>query len=174
MIINFVEKFVYLAMPHTASRAVSVALLKLNGSTMANLPHHARLRDAQEAFAYDFRHFYVFYTVRHPGDWLVSRWLANGGKRADFPEWIRHRKEWLFGRFAGDMVSDFIRYENLEKDLKRVTRYNVKLNLDPTHVTPDKRVDWASYWTKEDAQWAENYFLDFKMYGYSMEPVYVN
>ena len=170
MIINCVKSFVFLPSPHTASRAVSSVLDEMEGSESYEgvLPYHSTWHDAQLYLTHlNFKkNFTVFYSVRHPGDWLVTRWMANGKTRGDFSVWIRTWPRHLFSKFRRD-TELFIRYEHLEEDILRLLGETVKLERDPSHSTRDKK-PWQTYWNKHDAEWAGAYFEDFCLYGYTM------
>lgn len=177
MIINTELKFVFLAMPHTASRATHAALLELRGSTAGepDMGHHAHLRTARRRYPdLNFDEFLVFTTVRHPGDWLVTRWLSRGGVVISFSDFLRTQKAHIFGRFHDADTEQltrglqFIKYESIEDDIRRLLGVDVKLGLNPKHVTKDK-CPWLNYWNKSDARFANGYFQDFEKYQY--EPV---
>jgi len=167
MIVNQVKKFVFLPSPHTASRAVSAALEELKGSEAykGKLPYHGTLRDAQRKFPkLDFQNFTVFYSVRHPGDWLVTKWMFHASVRGDFLIWLRQQPRQLFQRHT----DKFIRYEHLVEDIKEAIGEEVILKRNPSHSTQRKK-PWQTYWSLVDASWAEAHFEDFNLYGYTMK-----
>jgi hypothetical protein len=169
MIINTDRNFVFLAHAHTASRAVSDALAKLSGSEFV-FPHHAPISLIQDKFRHvDFDKMLKFTTVRHPGDWIVTRWLCRGGRHIDFSPFIREQKRHIFYRYLGQ-ADTVVHYENLEFEVSDLLGIPIKLDRNPEHVTKDK-ADWQSYWSREDAEWANNYFEDFTRYAYDLIPV---
>lgn len=167
MIINPIKEFMFLPAPHTASRAVSAALEELEGSEAYKgiLPYHGTFRDAWRHLPHlDLDDFTIFYSVRHPGDWLVTKWMFHANIRGDFSLWVRQQPRQLFRRHD----NKFIRYEHLVEDIKQVLGEDVTLKRDPSHSTLRKR-PWQEYWTTTDAAWAEAHFEDFNLYGYTMK-----
>ncbi len=165
-VVNLEFSFVFLANPHTASRATTTALLKLPGS-MCVANHHAQLIDVTQVCQEAKRCKTVFQTVRHPLDWLVSRYFCNGGERGEWKTWLRKRKRnSIFHRFRTE-ASHFATYENLEYDLLLLVGRDVTLTRIAKHKTHDKPNDYMSMWDEEDIAWAKQYFpLDFENYGY--------
>lgn len=163
-VVNTHIGFVYLANPHVASRATTKALLTLEGSRIvAN--HHADLsivtQECPEASLCPI----VFHTVRHPLDWLVSRYLCNGGKRGEWKSWLRKRPSRpIFGRFDGQTTA-FIKYENLAENLAQIVGH-VMLDYESDHKTPGKH-NYMAYWEDDDMKWVRQRFAsDFETYHY--------
>ena len=79
-LINLRLGFVFLANPHTASRATIAALKQLSNSREV-VHHHATLETVYERHPEARECDRVFQIVRHPFDWLVSRYFNTGGQR---------------------------------------------------------------------------------------------
>ncbi len=165
-VVNTHIGFVYLANPHVASRATTKALLALRGSRIvAN--HHADLSIVTQEYPICVAACpIVFHTVRHPLDWLVSRYLCNGGKRGEWKAWLRKRPSRpIFDRFDGQTTA-FIKYENLAEDLAQTVGHDISLDYESDHKTPGKH-NYMSYWEDEDIRWARQRFAsDFETYHY--------
>ena len=163
-VVNWQVGFVYLANPHVASRATTSALLRLQGSVEV-AHHHADLQCVIDQYPAAAACPTVLHTVRHPLDWLVSRYLCNGGERGEWSEWLRKRKPRIFNRFPEATL--FAKYERLEADLRRITGCPVTITRDRFHVTVGKPKDYMSYWDTEDIAWAKKHFeIDFMTYNY--------
>ena len=158
----------YLANPHVASRATTTALLQIEGSIEV-AHHHADLSTVLDEYPDASTCATVFQIVRHPLDWLVSRFLCNGGQRGKFVEWLRLRPNRpIYSRFQ---TNCFGKYENLKSDLSRLTGHEVKLGRVRDHKTPGKVKDYMLYWRdQEDIDWALKHFAsDFEMYSYDTD-----
>lgn len=155
----------FLAHPHTASRATTTALLEIAGSQEVAY-HHA---DLQRVLNYcpeaaDCRH--IFTVVRHPFDWLVSRFHCNGGSRGKWEDWVRKRPPMIFDRFLGQ-TNQFAKYESLARDLSALTGHEVTLKRERDHKTPGKPKDYMDYWDTDLQEWGRRHFYqDFEMYFY--------
>lgn len=163
-VVNLDRKFIYICNAHVASRATTKALVKLQGSKWVE-PHHCPPSVVYEAYP-ESKDFKTFMCVRNPYDWLVSRFLCNGGHRGRFKNWLRRRnKKPIFGRFPG--VEKTVKFETLETDLEYMIGCHVQLERDPRHVTPDKPDDYLTYYDQEDLDWVYGYFkTDFERFGY--------
>lgn len=159
--------FVFLANPHSASRATAIALLQIEGSVEV-APHHADLSIILNQYPDASACATVFQIVRHPLDWLVSLFLCNGGQRSKFVEWLRRRpKRPIYNRFRGQ-TNCFGKYESLSNDLARLTGQEIKLERVRDHKTPGKVKDYMAYWCDQmDIDWALKHFAnDFETYSY--------
>lgn len=164
-VVNLSRSFVYLANPHTASRGTVTALLNVPGSVEV-AHHHANFRTVLEQCPEAVQCKTVFHIVRHPLDWLVSRFLNTGGQRGEFRNWLRLQKTPIFNRFPN---TQFGKYETLVESLCRLTNYEVALEYEDEHKTPGK-VDYTWYWEQNDIDWALKRFADdFEKYQYSTD-----
>lgn len=165
-IVNTQRGFVFLANPHTASRAMATALLKIKGSVEA-AHHHATLPTVIQECPAASSCSIVFQIVRHPLDWLVSRYLCNGGDRDPWKLWLRKRPPRdIFGRFYGQ-TTIYAKYEMLFPMVTRIIGCEIDLQYDPEHQSPGKRDNYMSYWDREDIAWARSRFAnDFERYNY--------
>jgi hypothetical protein len=164
-VVNIQESFVYLANPGTASRATTSSLLTIPGSIEV-AHHHAKLERVVEYCPGAASCRTVFHTVRHPCDWLLSRFLYPGGNRGDWFRWIKQQPNFIFNRFIGQ-ATEYAKYENLAEDLLRLTGHTLELEWLSEHRTPGKKeTSPAAYWNSELLAWAKRYFQDFKYYGY--------
>jgi hypothetical protein len=164
-VVNVSAGFVYLANPHTASRATTTALLALPGSEEV-AHHHANLAVTIEACPNASKCSTVFQTVRDPLDWLVSRFLCNGGFRGEWKDWVKKYPPPIFRKFIGEATC-YAKYENLKDDLQRLTGHKVTLRREQEHKTPGKPRNHLDYWTDEMIAWAKKRFAtDFEAYNY--------
>ena len=166
-VVNTEVGFVFLAHPHTASRATTTALMQIEGSQEVAY-HHADLQrvinhcpDASSCET-------IFTIVRHPFDWLVSRFHCNGGNRGEWDKWVRKRpRRMIFDKFLGQTTT-FGKFESLESDLARLTGHQVTLEVERDHVTRGKPKNHLDYWQDlELRSWALNHFAqDFEIWQY--------
>lgn len=165
-VVNTHLGFVFLANPHTASRATETALMQLEHSLLVG-HHHADLTLVKREYPNACTCKTVFETVRHPLDWLVSRYCCRGGRVIDWEPFLMMReKKRIFGRFSGQ-TNAFIKYETLKADLESITGQDIDLDYDPDHKSPNKPADYMSYWTAELVEWAKKrYPIDFERFGY--------
>ena len=164
-VINLDSGWVYLANPHTASRATTAALCKLPGSIEV-APHHANLHFLHEEYPATKECQVVFHIVRHPLDWLVSRFLCTGGQKGKFRDWFKKYPAPIYRKFL-KQTTDFGNYENLISDLARLTGHEVALGYDNDHKTQGKVDDYMWYWEQSDVDFAIKRFeSDFDNYGY--------
>ena len=165
-VVNTKHCFVYLAHPHTASRAAVRALLDIEGSREV-AAHHSVLDDVIAECPAAAGYMNVFTIVRHPFDWLVSRFHCTGGNRGEWDDWLRRRPSRpLFGRFLGQ-VTEFGKYESLQEDLERLTQCPIHLNREREHETRGKPRDYRTCWTEAQATWGRQRFdADFAEWNY--------
>lgn len=172
-VVNPYHKFVFLCMPHTASRATTNALLKLEGSTRGpeRLSHHAKMWQVEKWLPdIDFTNYAKFYCVRHPADWLVSRWILTGGQKKTFPQWVKCQNPHIFSKFK-DCGASFIKFENIAEGVKLITGCDIDMERrESSHVTKNKG-HWTDHWDTELANWSLRYFADFKRFSYNMDDV---
>jgi len=165
-VVNTQIGFVFLANPHTGSRATTAALMKIHGSIEVAY-HHADLNKVHTAYPESASCPVVFQGVRNPLDWLVSRFHCNGGTRGKWEDWLKKRpKRPIFGRFFGQ-TNTFARYENLVDDVARITGHEPPWEWDNEHRTPGKPGRYLDYWNDGSIAWAKQHFKsDFEDYGY--------
>lgn len=184
-VINKRFGFVFLAEPHTGSRAVRDALCTLEGSVETNGEHHLDLPGCvqkgvlSESEAEDFL---VFSTIRDPHSLLLSRWLLHGRQENSFRVFLRLACQseqqtlagecatTLFWRTSGQ-VNWFIRYETLLQGLNTIVDSLGAPEFDRLPIvgqTKDKPY-WQALWDGELEIWARVAFPDIDRYAYLAE-----
>lgn len=149
-IINYTEKWVYFMEPHTASRAIHDALVKVNGCQSIG-PHHGdykriwdRATNQDGLLGFD-----LICTVRNPLEVLVKLWMISHDRFGTFPNWLALKcgEEFSLSRLGGFWKSCNIVcwYENLQEDLNFVLQKDVNLIHNPEHKTPNKQ-PWQTYY----------------------------
>ncbi len=163
-VINRRDKWVFLCEPHTASRATSEALLKLDGAEQFGHHHQDLLQltnanktgtvPLQSLVGYD-----IICTVRNPLDVLVTHWWISSNSRREewtFEQWITfnlnnqivytplHRQLWQH-------CNSFCYYEHLQDDLNHVFKQDVPLGYDEQHKTKHKQ-HWRAYYSDESLE----------------------
>lgn len=181
-VINHKYQFVFLAEPHTGSRAVRDALCKLEGSVETNGNHHIDLFGCVSAgyLSHDEAElFTVFSAVRDPHDVLVSRWLYHNRKVTPFANFVdRARVSEQIG-YSGDIegtlfwrtyeqVDWFVRYETLHKGLNVLL---ASLGAPVIEELPfvgksEGRPDWRDLWSTPLESYARKHFPDVRRYHY--------
>ena len=170
-------KFVYLATPHTATIATTMALLQLEdaipsdiheikkfheGPWLAKASHHATLEELKEKTPQHFTGNEISVTtVRNPFDLIVTWWLRQrkqlgekAGREPTFCEYLEMADE---GTSGGPYIRDgrifwlrtdkVFRYERLTRDLDRFLK---KFRLPPVEL-PRTNV------TSDKAPWISYY-----------------
>jgi hypothetical protein len=168
-VVNANRGWVFLANPHTASRAVVESLMKIDGSVETGA-HHSELEQTVYSHPAATECETVFTGVRHPLDWLTSVMVLRGATKRNFSDVLRYvHEDHLFWRFRGQ-ATDFYRFEHMEEDLTRIIGGSVDIDLDPDHITQGKRVDYMSYWTQDDIDYVvRRWAADFDKFGYSKD-----
>lgn len=168
--------FVFLAEPHTASRAVRDALLKLEGSYKAG-SHHIPI---EALLNYNYlrrrkRHKYTtIATVRNPADIFVTLWMQSTGYRREIETLQEYIRRWGLGNTEGfffrhvNDADQVIRYENLESDLNCIL---ISLQAPPVQLevvgkTEDKE-PWHTYYTKLDLEYLLWRYPEIARWGYA-------
>jgi len=156
-VINHTRKWLYLMEPHTASRATEQALCRhQRGSKIGH--HHIsydELIDSRRPHVNPKRvlKYDVICTVRNPLDVLVTKWEITN-KTTPFIDWVLDNLEHptLIHPLKGLYTSAnlIVYYENLQEDLRHVFKGSVELELNPKHVTKEKR-HWSEYYNGQDA-----------------------
>lgn len=185
-IINRQEKWIYLGQPHTASRATSDALLKLDGcETIGH--HHSSLLDLTKPDKdktiepqplETYLDYNVICTVRNPLDVIVTHYWSSRNSRREpwltFDQWVRsvlytppiafplYRELWMH-------ANTFVYYEHLQSDLNYVLDRNVPLEKNPQHVTRHKE-HWLTYYSEELLDMVLMFQQPFmNLFGYNIE-----
>jgi hypothetical protein len=181
-VINHKYRFVFLAEPHTGSRAVRDALCGLDGSTETNGDHHLDLIGCVEAgvLSHNEAELYtVFSVIRDPHDILVSRWLYHNRQRSPFADFVMRAciseqfgydgdlQSTLFWRTA-EQVDWFIRYGTLQRGLDTLLKY---IGAPPIGELPvvgksKEKPDWRDMWGASLEMFARKHFPDIRRYDY--------
>jgi hypothetical protein len=150
------------------------------------LGHHGELHQVYEyyerKYGYTDKNFVAWTTVRHPCDWLLSRWFKAGGKLVPygksssrpFKAWYKKGiQEVVSGRgrifyMHWDTITDWAKFESLEDDIERIVGKRIRLGpVDPNHVTPGREgVVWQDYWEPSMEDWFRSTVPDFERFGY--------
>jgi hypothetical protein len=167
--------FIFLAEPHTASRSVRDALLKLQGSYKAGSHHvpiqallnYRLLRHCQRS------RYTTFCVVRNPADIMVTLWLQSSTyeQGETLAKYIRRwgtKKPDPFFFMHANQADEVIRYENLHEELnqllQRLQAPSVKLEV--VGRTQDK-VHWYMYYTPADLKYMLDHFPEIAQWGYA-------
>lgn len=170
--------FIFLAEPHTASRATRDALLKLEGSYNAG-SHHSDIKTLLHQKHLHRRkrsRYTTFCTVRNPADILTTLWLqlqptCESEDRA-FPDFIRYwgakRPGTFFFRHA-ESADRTIRYENLEGDLNFLLRglHAPSVKLGEVIGATRNKAPWFRYYTIADLWYMLENYPEIAHWGYS-------
>lgn len=184
-IVNRKYEFVFLAEPHTGSRAVREALQKLEGSVETNGDHHL---DLQGCFAkgylseFEAETFLVFSAIRDPHDLLVSRWVYHDRQRIPFRDYLETARiseqqdsagltmDTLFWRTC-EQVDWFIRHETLHDGLNTILDQVGAPLIDSLPIVgrTQEKPDWRQLWDEDTEQWAQLFFSDICRYDYRVK-----
>lgn len=178
-IINSCYGFVFIAEPHTGSRAIRDTLQQLEGSEETNGDHHMTLFDCQNKgylTRTQARNYLVFSAIRNPYDLLITRWWFHARNSFTFKEyvmdigWEQEQNGTLFWRSQAD-VDYHIRHEHLEIGLNNLLRGLgcEEVSLPVIGETIGKS-DWISWWYPELDYAARDRYHD--IYNYSYETIY--
>ena len=152
-IINTTFRYLFLAEPHCACRAIEKALLQQPGSSSVNAWVHASRTELIKS-GID-RNLFVFSIVRHPADWIVTRYHhLTGWHRQGFKAFVEYHLDnelWERSVFMHGLFADqTLRYEHLHTTLNQLL---ANLSAPPVQLervgeTPGKK-PWRSYYTPE-------------------------
>ncbi len=170
-------QMVFLATPHSASRAVAQALIDLGGEASAK--HHDTLAEVRaQGLMGDPTGYQVFTTVRHHFDALVTWWFARGRGRS-FHHFLlllttlegQVRDDRLYWKWFDD-ADVVLRYESLEVQLGDAieARLGRRPTLRRIGVSHAKR-DWREYYDPASRRLVEDVFareLDSLGYGWDL------
>jgi hypothetical protein len=181
-VINHQYQFVFLAEPHTGSRAIRDALCRLEGSVETNGNHHLDLLGCVEAdyLSHDEAElFTVFSTIRDPHDILVSRWLYHNHPRSFFDNFVARARVSEQVGYDGDIkptlfwrtyqqVDWFIRYETLHKGLNVLLAGLGAPVIEELPVVgkSEEKPDWRDMWSMVLEAYARKHFPDVRRYDY--------
>lgn len=167
--------FIFLAEPHTASRAVRDALLKLDGSYKVG-SHHIGMGAILNYRMLQHRkrsRYTTFCTVRNPADILATLWVLKPERERELETFAQYIRRWgvkkpdpFFFRHA-KTADRVIRYENLQEELNfllhEIGAPTVK--LDTVGPTADK-APWFRYYTPPDLRYMITHFPEISQWGY--------
>lgn len=153
-LVNYTHRWLYLMEPHTASRAVALALAEHQGGSKVG-HHHIGCEELtfwrrQHIRRPEFQTLRRICTVRNPLDTLITKWKIHPKKDMTLRDWFHEHKENLkinFGLYKEAHI--WCWYEDLEADLQWVfSNKDLKLGYNPAHKTV-KKIDWWTYYTEE-------------------------
>jgi hypothetical protein len=170
-ILNREKGYLFLSAPHCASRAISQALQLHPGSmpigqhdTFAQLVGKHGIQES----------LFKFCVIRHPLDWLVTRYLHLTSFHAGgFKKFIQHQT-------TDGMLDDVLfvhakdcnriaRYETLEHDLNLIVkRFGLEIGKLPTVGATAGKRDYREYYDLEDVDRVRSYLKGRETYGYSI------
>jgi len=154
-VVSHAEKWIFLAEPHTASRACCSSLLKLGEDVR---PHHVRPHQMD----FSTEGYRLIAGCRNPYDVLITQWKRPSERNLPLDEFItgywNHPSTLPY--FA-NVADQFVWYENLQEDMN-LTFGHVELDFDPKHKSEDKE-DWWTYFDPQDFQRLAKR-LDWKWY----------
>ncbi len=173
-VVNDKRRFIFLAEPHTASRAVRDALLKVEGSYKAG-SHHLPIGEILKRTRHRKRSYYTtFSVVRNPADIMVSLWLQSSMYKnhtellADYiRRWGKRKPTPFFFRHAND--SDcIIHYENLQDELNSLLQklQAQSIQLEVVGGTEGK-APWFRYYSASDLCFMLSNYPEVAQWGYT-------
>lgn len=170
-ILNREKGFLFLSAPHCASRAISQALQLQSGS----MPIGQHESYAQLAAKHDMPESLLkFCVVRHPLDWLVTRYHhLTSFHKSGFKEFVRHQTtdgvlDGLIFCHAEDS-NRIVRYESLGSDLNAILkRFGLGIGTLPVLGKTTGKRDYREYYDLEDVERVRSYLKNRETYGYSI------
>lgn len=169
-------KFVFLAEPHTASRATRDALLKLDGSYKAG-SHHIpmeALLNYKSLRRRSRKSYKTFCVVRNPADIMVTIWLQSSTRRDEgetLGEYIRrygvNKPHGFFFRHAA-MADEVLHYENLQEELNGFLRSIHASSVKLERIGPTEgKEPWFRYYTAADLEYMLSSYPEIAQWGYT-------
>jgi hypothetical protein len=169
-------KFVFLAEPHTASRAVRDALLKLDGSYKAGSHHISMeaLLNYKSLRRRSRKHYTTFCVVRNPADIMVTIWLQSSTRRDEgetLGEYIRRwgvQKPSSFFFCHAATADEVLHYEDLQEELNGFLRliHASSVKLETVGSTEGKE-PWFRYYTADDLEYMLSNYPEIDQWGYT-------
>ena len=169
-------KFIFLAEPHTASRAVRDALLKIEGTYKAGSHHipiaallnYRCLRHRKKSY------YTTFCVVRNPADIMVTIWLQSSTRRDEgetLGEYIRRwgiSKPTSFFFCHAATADEVLHYEDLKEELNGFLRsiHAPSVVLETVGPTEGKE-PWFRYYTADDLEYMLSSYPEIAQWGYT-------
>ncbi|HEY2891185.1 MAG TPA: sulfotransferase family 2 domain-containing protein [Dongiaceae bacterium] len=176
-------KCIFIEVPKTASTSIREIIGE------PRKPHLNICQIAAEIDPDRFQSYFKFGFVRNPWDRAVSLYQRKEGLQLRdkmsfeaFIEWMRfasstcihpvphrYQLDWFVSPH-GDVLADFIgKFENLESDWANIARrLGITTPLTRQRVNPDRRRDYAAYYTEKTRRIvAERFAVDIEYFGYS-------
>jgi len=173
--INRESRLVFLAEPHTASRAVRRALQKAQGWEYVK-PHHAWVPDLIEKGLIT-EDFTSLVTLRNPLDVLVTQWRYSHYQDLTFAGWLGemmgHEEIEFPMRGIWQCADHFLYYEHLTEDWQHFFPKGPALERHSEDRT-DKKGHWSDHY-QDKPSWVEyllsRYESFLTQFGYSIDPM---
>lgn len=169
-------QFVFLAEPHTASRAVRDALLTIPGTYKAGSHHismevmlnYKNLRHRKRSY------YTTFCVVRNPADIMVTVWLQSyeyTKQSQTLGEFIRRfgiNKPTAYFFKHAPTADHVLCYEDLQEELNCLLRslHAPSVTLDTVGQTKDKD-PWFRYYTAADLEYMLSNYPEIAQWGYT-------
>lgn len=196
MIISKRKKFIFVAIPKTATTSIEKVLDNYNDIIV---PKHTTFSELENNYGINHKEFYTFCFVRNPYDRIVSQYLQlkkNPGKKYDnserryyykfcnnnsFDDFIKllkkERRDIFFqSKFVfnedNTLKVDFVgRFENLQNDFNIICdKIGIpRVELLKENVTQEKKHYSDYYRTKTKKNVEELFEKEIKYFGYSFE-----
>jgi hypothetical protein len=167
-------QFVFLAEPHTASRAVRDALLTIPGTYKAG-SHHSPM-DAllsHRGVRHKRSYYTTFCVVRNPADIMVTIWLQSweyrqGMTLTEFLHQFGHDSPTHFFFRHAARTDEALCYEDLQEGLNCLLRslHAPSIQLETVGPTEGKE-PWFRYYTIEDLEYMLSNFPEVTQWGYT-------
>ncbi|KPK50095.1 MAG: hypothetical protein AMS22_12660 [Thiotrichales bacterium SG8_50] len=169
-VINRRYRYLFLAEPHTASRALRNALLQHTDSHEVG-SHHSTLKDLKRRGVHGLSKCYPFSVVRNPADILVTKWLLSlpgldlAGYLKQLLQNCRDPYNLLF--LHNHYTRTHLHYEALQHDLD--TFFGSMgipfIELPTVGATPGKR-PWREYYGLDELNLLLAYCKELPVGGY--------
>lgn len=196
MVISHEYRYVYVALSHTGSTAVSRELC-INYKGEQILRKHSFYSDFLDKATPDEKTYFVFSGIRNPMDEAVSKYLKvkrfdpNVNRTStqkntyrfvlendpDFPSYFKYRFKFPYNNWSSLAHRDFdfiMKFEQLPEDLYTVLSMLKIEQIRPLPVynkTAGRRSDYVSYYTPEIIDYAKRIFGPFMLeWGYKFPP----
>jgi len=165
----------FLAEPHCATRSIEQALKGQDGAVAIDAWVHVSHEDLiKKKIIKPHEPLYTFSVVRHPADWIVTRYHhLTGWHSKGFHPFVRYHLEnnlWDRSVFMHAKNTDrVIRYEHLAQQLNEIleSRGAPPVSLGRLGQTANKQ-EWRSYFDREELEQLPIKLKDFSNYGYKV------